>query len=609
MSTKRIKIAVSKAGSLSLREAANAASSFQSYYQSRNLVSEPSVLYTRNLLELPQGVKSVAPQKEFIDELNWMPEVLNGYADAVTSGKPLHLGTFLGKDGQYRYIFQEVAAAPNETHYTYFHHLGVVNPGSIARAEIGLFKFATRPFSVTDGDPDQKYGIYQNRTLFLKDASTTLTWPTTVVKTGAVNALNAFVEISGRAPNVNYIEITGINLALPGTDGPVAGMCPYVNYVILWDNSRIYWNNPLSVGSYAPAQGLGGSTKISEAKGNIVSVVAAPNGIMIYCKGNIVYGQDTGDSSNPFKFSEVVGAGGLLTQGGNKLVSYDSDSGFHVALTTAGLQLISETSSKTFPDVISKVLTGSYVDTKSPNSAKVVKKDVGSAAGIQRSIVKGVYLSQKTVFIYAAAAIPLHDNIDNSRLFIYNIDTESVSIIEGDIPTITQRIDTSDVTTTATAQGSTKSGPLPNQFAFIRRIVEPVPGNMLQRQYSLGMRVLDFTNSNLPIVSQRAEDKKFNLLPSLALVGNISVSNDRLTAITSIKLIGDATRRDKEERASVRVYSPAEYGYEYITTFEYQEIDDTYYGYIEGSELQVEVEGPYLYLQYILIEIAQGGFR
>lgn len=609
MATKRIKIAVSKTGSFESQEAAEAASAFQSYYQSRSLAAEPTVIYTRNVLAMPYGIKSIVPQKEFVDEFNWMPPVLNGYNDGVSNGKPLHLGTFLGIDGQYRYVFQEVAASPTETHHTYFHHIGILNPGAIAKAEIGMFKFATRPFSASDGDPDQKYGIYQNRTLFLKDVTTTLTWPTTVVVTGDVAATSAFVEVSGRAPDVKLTAITGINLALPGTDGPVVGMCPYVNYVILWDNSRIYWNNPLSVGSYTPAPGLAGSTKIAEAKGNIVSIVAAPNGIMVYCKGNVVYGQDTGDSSNPFRFMEVIGAGGLLTQGGNKLVSYDSDAGFHVALTTAGLQIINENNAQNLPEKINKFFVGTFVDSKASGSALVTKKDVGSNAGIQRSIVRSIYLSQRNLFIYAGLPVPLQNNLENSRLFIYNMDSQAISIIEGDIPAITQRVDLGRFSGLSPQQISSKPAPIPGQYAFIRRIVTVVPNSLLNYEYKLCMRVLDLANTNLPPVPTQAEDQQFNFLPGLVMVGNITVSNDRLTAITSIKLIGKVVRPDNVERAVVRVFSPYEYGDDYYVEFQYQESDDTYYGYIEGSELQLEVEGNYLYIQYIMLEIASGGYR
>ena len=613
MATRRIRLDVNKDGSFEAQEASRAGTNLQDSYRSAGLQILPEVLYARNVIAMPYGVKSLCEQKEFVDEFNWVPNVVSSYDDQNVIGKPFRLGSFLGSDGIYRYLLQEIAASPGQKSVGYFHHIGVDNPDTAQKAEIGLFKFYERTFPELDSDSDMQYAIFQNRTLFFKDELTTLIWPTTATFSGdvshAVLGQAAFFEISGKNPDVTFHKIQGIDLRNTLEGRYVTGFCVFKNYTIMWDGKRIYWSNPLSIGDFTPSPGAGGSAGITEAKGDIISVVPAANGIHIFCKGNVVFGADSGDSNAPFIFREVVSSGGLIVRGGAKLVSYDTDAGFCIAMTTSGLQQIQDSQATLLPDIINRFFSGTFVDAKMDGTCEIVKRDLGSSAGIQRSLVKGLMAAQRHLFIYAALPVPSQENIENSRLFLYNLETQSISVIEGDIPAITQRVDLGRFTNTSAAQIGSKPGLLTGQFTLLRRIVAALPEGIQDQEYRICMRVIDLVNADLPTRPLRNSDVQFQFKPSLILVGDISISSSRTTVITSIKLFGKTEKPNGTNQTKVRVYSKTIMGPTSPVEFVYDEVTDRYYGIVEGPDLQIEVEGYYFYIQSMEVEVAVGGLR
>ena len=224
-------------------------------------------------------------------------------------------------------------------------------------------------------------------------------------------------------------------------DTTKSGITSFGNYLITWDEDSIYWSNPLDFTEWTISEGGAGFTSISEARGAILTVVPASDGIMVYCKGNIVYGAFSGDSNSPWIFSEVEGSGGLIAVGGNKLVTRDPETSTQIALTTKGMLQIVQDKAQALPAEINYFLSGNSVDFKPDGSIDINKLQIDSGAGVARTIVRNIFLRQDTLLIYCGEVVPKADNIENSRLLVYNLESSSVGIIEGDIPALTQRVD------------------------------------------------------------------------------------------------------------------------------------------------------------------------
>jgi hypothetical protein len=549
---------------------------------------------------LPNGIRSLNEIAEFDDSGNLMPTIKNGYGNNVHNGKPLGLHSFIDGEGRYRYYFVEMAASTNDTLHGYFYHLG----------NNLLEKFMERPYDSEDDDPDLRHTIFQTRSLFLKDASTTLTWPTGAVLEGDTTADEAFIEISGDAPTVTYYAPSGIIFDPQETPDETVkgGISSFGNYLLTWDENRIYWCNPLDFTDWTISNAGGGSTQISEARGAILTVVPATDGIMVYCKGNVVYGAFSGDATNPWIFSEVEGSGGLIAVGGNKLVTRDPETSTQIALTTKGMIQIQQDRAQALPPEINYFLSGNSVDFKPDGSITVEKLQIDSGAGVARTIVRNLFLRQNTLLIYCGEVVPKVDNIENSRLLIYNLDTGSVGVIEGDIPALSQRVDVTRLSDVTDAQNASLPGLLSHQFAMVKRIVTN-PNQDGNFQYEIAMRILDLANTSLPQPPMAEGQEIFGFAPSQVVIGDISVSPDRLTEIHSVRIIGQNTDKFGNHPATVRVYSEEEYGATAPVTFYWNADRKLYQGYATGGDLRIEIEGYYLYVTHIEVEISRGASR
>lgn len=143
---------------------------------------------------------------------------------------------------------------------------------------------------------------------------------------------------SGFASKVAYTP-TGITPAL------MQGISNALDYLITYDFDTIYWSAPGSAMEFRPVVSDistgAGSTKIQELRGEIVDVFPIAGGALIYTTENVVAMRYSGNSRNPWIFSEVRGAGGVYDL--QSVVGRGSSAPSHFAYTKSGVQEINLT--------------------------------------------------------------------------------------------------------------------------------------------------------------------------------------------------------------------------------------------------------------------------
>jgi hypothetical protein len=154
---------------------------------------------------------------------------------------------------------------------------------------------------------------------------------------------------------LEYDRVADTFNAAPGLTFLVAaairGICQAVNYTIAFDDTTIYWANPLFGFEldFTPSTLTGaGSSQIQEVRGKIIAVLPISGGFMVYTTGNVVKAQYSGNIRFPWVFSEVNGSAGIQNP---EHVAYESNFSYHYAWTTAGLMKIDKTGTELpFPE-------------------------------------------------------------------------------------------------------------------------------------------------------------------------------------------------------------------------------------------------------------------
>lgn len=118
----------------------------------------------------------------------------------------------------------------------------------------------------------------------------------------------------------------------------VLGIFASNGYMLLWTTSQVLWSSTLNPIDFVASTVTGaGGGNIQNTKAAIVLCAPQNTGFIIYTKRNAVSGLYTGNAQFPFSFKEVQGVGGTPNA---TVVSFDGNSGSHVAYTTAGIQQV-----------------------------------------------------------------------------------------------------------------------------------------------------------------------------------------------------------------------------------------------------------------------------
>lgn len=136
----------------------------------------------------------------------------------------------------------------------------------------------------------------------------------------------------------------------------IVGICGSNGYLLAWDsNGTLYWSSATTPTDFVPSLVTGaGSGAITDVKGNIVCILPANNGFIVYATQNAVGGVFTSNLRFPFNLKEITGSGGIRDK---EHVSYESNLEEHYALTSAGLQAFTKNSCKTLLPETSDFIT------------------------------------------------------------------------------------------------------------------------------------------------------------------------------------------------------------------------------------------------------------
>lgn len=152
------------------------------------------------------------------------------------------------------------------------------------------------------------------------------------------------------------VAVTPTSLTIANTVGIVAAL----GYLIAFDeNGNFAWT--LNPADFTPSliTGAGGG-QVQYCQGKVKFAVPISGGFMIYCERNVVSAQYTGNINFPWTFKEVRGSGGVSQI---EDVTFQSNSGYHYAWTTAGMQKLTvDIAAPVFPEVTSFIAGLTYED-------------------------------------------------------------------------------------------------------------------------------------------------------------------------------------------------------------------------------------------------------
>lgn len=138
----------------------------------------------------------------------------------------------------------------------------------------------------------------------------------------------------------DWLGSTWVTVPLTGlTPTAILGITAANGYLIAYDTNTIYWSSTITPTDFVPSQITGaGSSSLEGAKAAITCAIPCNGGFIAYTAENAVSCLYSGNSSFPFNFREIIGAGGVTSQ---ELVVADASSGEQYAYTTSGLQQLS----------------------------------------------------------------------------------------------------------------------------------------------------------------------------------------------------------------------------------------------------------------------------
>lgn len=152
------------------------------------------------------------------------------------------------------------------------------------------------------------------------------------------------------------VTLTGLTI------GNIHGICASGNYLIAWDtDNQVYWSSVVAMEDFTPSLSSGaGSEKPNELRGDIVVILPMPNGFIIYTTKNAILASYTGNIRFPWVFKEIPGSQGVKTP---EHVTWEANTGFHIAWTTAGLMKIEKTGAEAlFPEITDFFTAGIFED-------------------------------------------------------------------------------------------------------------------------------------------------------------------------------------------------------------------------------------------------------
>lgn len=443
----------------------------------------------------------------------------------------------------------------------------------------------------------QRHTLFQNRSIFLKSGADTTGAYT---EQGDIGSTNAFVELDFTTQRAIVHNVTGTSISPYDKNG----ITSWGNYVLLWTRNTLFWSDPNVFTEFTVGgSSLAGSQKISEARGNIVTIVPNSEGFLIYCQENIIHVGYSGDSFNPWIFTEVTGGGGLLMLDGQPLVTKSENTPFQVAYTTKGLQRVTSREASAMPSRIADYVLRSYVEEKALGSSLITRSSLVNAPEVKKPKIKQMFLFDTYLCIVVGASeefvLQGFDEETRGRLFMFNMNTGQLGIHRGDFLTIAPEIDFVGV-----GSGNDlyrRNRVYANSFVVVRRL-------FVGASSAIRRNILDMGGRSDRAITQDA----WVPAPSELFFTGVSLSPDSITELLSVKLVGDISISPEYEVLDpptlARVFVYTEFrAHDKPIEFIYNPFTQTYLGVAVGRELQIEVRGYHFYLTDVELEVQKGG--
>ena len=532
----------------------------------------PKVIWAVNTIPFSEGIKSFTPVN---------PDNIHNLPTNDSNKSYYDLDTMIDSDGNMTYLTIQnnlLAGAGGRRKYTVYYNGAWVSIMDV----VGQWSYNFH----------KRVTLFQNQTIFTLEGSEIFAAGVNVQGDPLTN--NDLFTYSTVNNRVEVYNLVGVRI---DQNEPKSGITSFQNYLLFWDTNRVYWSSPTDFTDFTPAIGGGGSTRISEAKGDILTIVPNPTGLMVYCKQNIVHAAFSGDSSNPWVFTEVAGSSGILQSTHKPIVTSSETSSIQFAATGAGLVAITDSKVTILDNKMLENFDNLEVETKAQGSSDI-ERVTNPLLSIATTKIYNLRIIGQNLFIFTGSTLWAFENPEYSqlgRLYIMSMVTGKITKLEGTYLSVAQLVNLDKIIDT-TIFLARKTDLIPNKYLLSAllsdTVVVPIELDMASNtQRQLG---------TFPV--------GISIRPAEVLVGIVSVTRSSTTMIHSIKLDGRGhVNGDDTGRATVSVYSKSVFGATSPQEFIYNPVDDTYYGYAEAKDLMVEIKGNNFYFTGMSIEVERGG--
>lgn len=228
------------------------------------------------------------------------------------------------------------------------------------------------------------------------------------------NAICTVAYVQG----VTYIYYSGVGCFTYDTDSKqivsvtltglqlenIIGIAEASGYMVAYSSNALAWSSLTTATDFTPDIDTGaGGGNIQDQKGAIEFISGVPGGMIVYCEKNVVGGQYTANTGQPFLFQESAGSGGVESP---DLIGYQGNLQYQVALTTAGLQQVSiGTTIPTMPEV-SDFLTACIYEDFDETTLSLTQAYLSNQLAVKISVIGNRYIivsygPDSTIFTHA----------------------------------------------------------------------------------------------------------------------------------------------------------------------------------------------------------------
>lgn len=441
-----------------------------------------------------------------------------------------------------------------------------------------------------------KHTIFQTRTIVLWTGGDAIDPAWTSV---GYTPFNSFLDFDLISKSVTFHAIVGWEQ----WNTTWIGVASWGNYMLVYTLDRVFYSSPLDFKDFTPAEGLGGSLKISEALGPIQMIVPNSRGFTIYCRKNIVVAEYSGDPVAPFIITEVPNSAGLILFEGEPLVTRNEQANYQVALTSEGLMFVSPNNCEPAPPALQAVVNQEYVEVKPADTAKVSRHFYPDSELTQYRYnkLKRLDLFGTRLFMMFGGLAPVSGNEDYNRLLVYDLQTQETTWIEGDIISVVPNLNIQKNITTG-RDFQNKIPTIVDSYLLTKRAV--LTGQAVYKNI-----ILDFANGTS---SNSLPAAPFTFRKAELMISELSLKRGMLTELYAVRPRGRISLADQDYPvdpatiAEVLVFSELD---DYTTpqVFTWVQEAGAYVGFAVGARLRVIFQGNYFDLHELEFEIANGG--